>query len=102
MRLDKIQGFILNTENNSKNLLAFLYYMNPANFFSSRKHWIAIRRIHDTYYNLDSKLDAPQAIGDERALLKYLEEKNGSPECEILLVVEKEVADSHECYIDGS
>jgi len=28
-----------------------------------RKHWYAVRFIGDNYYNLDSKLDAPQLIG---------------------------------------
>lgn len=31
-----------------------------------RRHWIAIRKINDSYWNLDSKLDAPEYIGNVR------------------------------------
>lgn len=28
-----------------------------------RRHWIALKKIHGAFYNLDSKLDSPQLIG---------------------------------------
>lgn len=32
-----------------------------------RRHWIAIRKIGDEYYNLDSKLKEPFPIGQVRS-----------------------------------
>lgn len=29
----------------------------------NRKHWIAVKEIEGTFYNLDSKLENPVAIG---------------------------------------
>lgn len=31
-----------------------------------RRHWIAIKRINGKYWNLDSKLGAPQDLGNVR------------------------------------
>ena len=59
-----------------------------------RKHWIAIRQIDSVYYNLDSKLNKPQAIGHTDAVRKYLQTQLKVKGCELLLVVEKEVADN--------
>ena len=59
-----------------------------------RKHWIAIRQIDSIYYNLDSKLNKPQAIGHTDAVRKYLQTQLKVKACELLLVVEKEVADN--------
>lgn len=33
-----------------------------------RRHWIALKKIHGAFYNLDSKLDSPQLIGK---VIKY-------------------------------
>lgn len=30
-----------------------------------RRHWVALRQVDGVYYNLDSKLRAPEALGDE-------------------------------------
>lgn len=32
------------------------------------KHWVAIRKIGSTYFNLDSKLPEPKPIGEVRGL----------------------------------
>ena len=53
--LDNIEGFILNVPAEYK--LGFI--LLPL----KRRHWIALRKIHGTFYNLDSKLDSPQLIG---------------------------------------
>lgn len=53
--LSNICGFILNVPSDYK--LGFV--MLPLR----RRHWITIRQIHGNFYNLDSKLDAPQLIG---------------------------------------
>lgn len=49
----KIEGLILNIPSEMKFLPLRL----------NRKHWIAVREISGTWYNLDSKLDNPLAIG---------------------------------------
>ncbi|NXX20511.1 JOS2 protein, partial [Podargus strigoides] len=58
--LGQILGFILNVP--SQVSLGFVAL--PLR----RKHWLAIRQLHGTYYNLDSKLRAPVAIGGEAEL----------------------------------
>uniref|UniRef100_A0A2C9K6S3 Josephin-2 n=1 Tax=Biomphalaria glabrata TaxID=6526 RepID=A0A2C9K6S3_BIOGL len=83
---DKIMGFILNTPTDYK--LGFVKL--PIH----RKHWIAIRWLNGKYMNLDSKLDAPCAIGDEASLLEYLGSELSNGDKELLLVVEKEVYDN--------
>lgn len=30
-----------------------------------RRHWVALRQVDGVYYNLDSKLRAPEVLGDE-------------------------------------
>lgn len=30
-----------------------------------RRHWVALRQVEGIYYNLDSKLRAPEVLGDE-------------------------------------
>lgn len=80
---ENIQGFILNTPSEYKwGLLHFPF---------KRKHWIAIRRIKDIYYNLDSKLDSPETIGDEESLFLFLQKELENGEKELLIVVSQEV-----------
>uniref|UniRef100_A0A8C4QFN9 Josephin-2 n=1 Tax=Eptatretus burgeri TaxID=7764 RepID=A0A8C4QFN9_EPTBU len=56
-----------------------------------RKHWISVRQINGCYYNLDSKLKAPQRIGSEDELRRFLKEQFGGKHCELLLIVSIEV-----------
>uniref|UniRef100_A0A6B0V3A1 ubiquitinyl hydrolase 1 n=1 Tax=Ixodes ricinus TaxID=34613 RepID=A0A6B0V3A1_IXORI len=60
--LSKIVGFILNVPSEMK--FGFLQ------FPLSRKHWIAVREVEGTFYNLDSKLEAPSPIGKEIGRVK--------------------------------
>lgn len=55
LNLDNILGFILNVPSDYK--LGFV--LLPLR----RRHWVTIRQVHGTYYNLDSKLEFPQLIG---------------------------------------
>lgn len=55
LNLDNILGFILNVPSDYK--LGFV--LLPLR----RRHWVTIRQVHGTYYNLDSKLESPQLIG---------------------------------------
>jgi josephin len=80
---ENIQGFILNTPSECKwGLLHFPF---------KRKHWIAVRKIEEVYYNLDSKLDSPEPIGDKESLFSFLHRELQNGEKELLIVVSKEV-----------
>ncbi|XP_045785707.1 josephin-2 [Maniola jurtina] len=81
--LSNICGFILNVPSDYK--LGFV--MLPLR----RRHWITIRQIQGNFYNLDSKLDAPQLIGRSSDLIAYLKEQLGSKEKELFVVVSREV-----------
>jgi josephin len=57
------------------------------------KHWLAVRRIGDVYYDLDSKLAKPKIIGKD--VLEYLNEfLKRDDSTQLLLVVTDDVADS--------
>ncbi|XP_033630009.1 josephin-2-like [Asterias rubens] len=86
LRLDVLLGFIINIP--SPMQLGFVSV--PIR----RKHWIAVRQIDGTYYNLDSKLSKPVTIGEDGKLRSFLETQLKLKGCELLLVVTKEVAES--------
>ncbi|XP_072777673.1 josephin-2 isoform X2 [Taeniopygia guttata] len=56
-----------------------------------RPHWLCVRRLGDTFYNLDSKLPAPAAIGAETQLREFLRTALAPDTSELLLVVAPEV-----------
>ncbi|XP_054285000.1 josephin-like protein [Macrosteles quadrilineatus] len=82
LRLDSIAGFILNVPSDYR--LGFV--LLPL----KRRHWVAVRQISGTYYNLDSKLDSPLVIGQDRELLDYLREQLDSKEKELFIIVSAE------------
>ncbi|CAK9813979.1 Josephin-like protein [Anthophora quadrimaculata] len=88
--LDNIEGFILNVPTEYK--LGFV--LLPL----KRRHWIALKKIHGAFYNLDSKLDSPQLIGKENDLLTYLKDQIHSKEKELFLVVSREI-DSNQGWL---
>ncbi|XP_020015501.1 josephin-2 isoform X2 [Castor canadensis] len=59
-----------------------------------RRHWVALRQVDGVYYNLDSKLRAPEALGDEDGVRAFLEAALAQGLCEVLLVVTKEVEET--------
>ncbi|XP_076645271.1 josephin domain containing isoform X1 [Halictus rubicundus] len=81
--LDNIEGFILNVPTEYK--LGFV--LLPL----KRRHWIAVKKIHGAFYNLDSKLDSPQLIGKDHDLLVYLKDQIDSKEKELFVVVSTEI-----------
>ncbi|XP_026329774.1 josephin-1-like [Hyposmocoma kahamanoa] len=83
LNLSHICGFILNVPSDYK--LGFV--MLPLR----RRHWITIRQIGGSFYNLDSKLDAPQLIGRSSELIAYLKEQLESKEKELFVIVSREV-----------
>ena len=61
-----------------------------------RPHWFSVRRIEKTYYNLDSKLSKPSVIGkDDSDMTRFLAHLiENEKQCEIFLVVEKNVSEN--------
>lgn len=53
--LPNITGFILNVPSNLR--------WGPLRLPLKRQHWIGVREVGGVYYNLDSKLRSPHAIG---------------------------------------
>lgn len=74
LNLDRIFGFVLNHPVH-KSLLG---HLNPLNYFSEKNHWVAIKKINNVWYNLNSKLQSPKAIGtvsfreDDRLFLNLI------------------------------
>lgn len=79
---NQILGFILNVPHDYK----FGFIVLPFR----RRHWITIRKIEKNYWNLDSKLNLPECIGDESMLLSYLEGQLKSNDKELFIVVNLE------------
>jgi len=50
------------------------------------KHWLAIRQFDSVYYNLDSKLQSPETIGDVQQLIEHLTRHLNEDDCELFLV----------------
>lgn len=63
----------------------------PVKLPLKRQHWICIREVGGTYYNLDSKLKLPERIGTEDELRSFLKCQLRGKNCELLLVVPEEV-----------
>lgn len=57
LRLDKVQGFILNVPSRVS--------LGIVSLPLRRRHWLAVRQVGGNYYNLDSKLKGPTCIGGE-------------------------------------
>ena len=66
----------------------------------NRKHWIALKKIDDAWYNLDSKLQNPEEIGSNEEFLKYLESQLKEGNKELFLVVSSEVSESESWRIN--
>nr|KAF6267424.1 Josephin domain containing 2 [Pipistrellus kuhlii] len=60
-----------------------------------RRHWVALRQVDGVYYNLDSKLRAPEALGDEDGLRSFLGAVLAPGLCQVLVVVTKEVEEKN-------
>jgi josephin len=55
---------------------------------------VALKYLEDAFYNLDSKLKAPERIGDEEQFLTFLRGELRPGDKELFLVVDKHVAES--------
>ncbi|XP_034141234.1 josephin-like protein [Drosophila guanche] len=65
--LDSIVGFILNIPSD--------YKIGTITLPLRKRHWIAVRRIGQHYYNLDSKLPQPELLGTDSDVLQFLREQ---------------------------
>lgn len=83
LNLENIVGFILNIPSDYK--LGFV--LLPLR----RRHWVAVRQISGSYYNLDSKLESPQLIGKAADVLLYLRQQLENKEKELFVVVVDQV-----------
>lgn len=84
--LSRIHGFIVNVPSN----VALGFVTLPVR----RKHWIAVRQVGGVYYNLDSKLKAPDCVGGEGELRAFLQGFLSQGPCEVLLVVSRAVEET--------
>ncbi|XP_078392925.1 josephin-2-like, partial [Cetorhinus maximus] len=89
--LSRVHGFILNIPSN----VTLGFVSLPI----QRKHWVAVRQVSGSYYNLDSKLKAPTHIGDEEDLRKFLQDQVAQEPCQLLLVVEREVEEDGSWFL---
>ncbi|KAJ8913849.1 hypothetical protein NQ315_003758 [Exocentrus adspersus] len=92
LNLQNINGYILNVPTDYK--ISFITL--PLR----RKHWITIREIDGFFYNLDSKLDSPQFIGQETDLLCFLRDILNSKDKELFLVVTSETEKDQNWLLD--
>ncbi|OXB60850.1 hypothetical protein ASZ78_014402 [Callipepla squamata] len=87
--LSNVMGFIMN--------LPSSLCWGPLKLPLKRQHWICVREVGGTYYNLDSKLKMPEWIGGESELRKFLKHQLRGKNCELLLVVPEEV-EAHQSW----
>uniref|UniRef100_A0A1B0GC96 Josephin-2 n=1 Tax=Glossina morsitans morsitans TaxID=37546 RepID=A0A1B0GC96_GLOMM len=78
--LQAIVGLILNVPSDYK--LGFITL--PLH----RRHWIAIREIDEKFYNLDSKLQMPECLGNQEQLFNYLRQQLQTNERELFVIIE--------------
>uniref|UniRef100_A0A3B3SPI0 ubiquitinyl hydrolase 1 n=1 Tax=Paramormyrops kingsleyae TaxID=1676925 RepID=A0A3B3SPI0_9TELE len=80
---DQVQGFILNVPSRVS--------LGMVSLPLRRRHWLAVKQVSGSYYNLDSKLKNPICIGGEAELRTFLSEQLSQDVSEMLLVVQREV-----------
>lgn len=56
-----------------------------------RRHWIAIRKIDNAFWNLDSKLNSPECIGNDTVVIEYLRNQLKNNDMELFVVVDGDV-----------
>lgn len=85
---NKVLGYILNVPSQFK---IGKYVPTPI----KRRHWLAIRYISGSYYNLDSKLDNPEIIGREVDLIEYLRDILADIDKELFVITTQENSKSY-------
>ncbi|KAF4520313.1 hypothetical protein B566_EDAN004373 [Ephemera danica] len=85
LELRKIFGLIFNVSNEIR--------LGPLTLPLNKRHWFAIREIQAHYYNLDSKLEKPQLIGNKEELCDYLRQQLSVPDKLLFVVVDENTAE---------
>lgn len=65
-----------------------------------RRHWIAIRKMNGFYWNLDSKLNAPECIGDDIEVINYLTNQFKSNNMELFVIVKSDTGKTQQWLKD--
>ncbi|XP_033169714.1 josephin-like protein [Drosophila mauritiana] len=89
LNLNAIFGFILNVPAQ----MSLGYYI-PLPF--QMRHWLALRRVNGSYYNLDSKLREPKCLGNEEQFLEFLATQL-QMDHELFLVLDEETDCKNKC-----
>ncbi|XP_045213192.2 josephin-2-like [Mercenaria mercenaria] len=87
----KVKGVILNVPSDYK--IGFIKI--PFDF----KHWYVIRELEGSFYNLDSKLDKPERLGDRQTVVDFLKQRLTLDKTQLLLVVEPAVENMGSWYM---
>lgn len=83
LELTRAFGFILNIPSD----FSFGFVTLPI----KSRHWISLKQMHDEkFYNLDSKLNAPNCIGDSTDFINYLKNEMKSNDKELFMVFPKD------------
>lgn len=67
-----------------------------------RRHWIAIRKVNKLFWNLDSKLNAPECIGEDVEVINYLSNQFRSNDMELFVIVKSETEKTKQWLKDES
>ncbi|KAL1771245.1 josephin-2 isoform X2, partial [Sigmodon hispidus] len=65
-------------------------------------HWVALCQVDGIYYNLDSKLRAPEALGDKDGVRPFLVAALVQGLCKVLLVVVTKEVEVAYCWLHTS
>lgn len=79
----KIVGFILNIP--SKYEVGGIFTVP----LLGKRHWVAIKELNNTFYNLDSKLREPEVVGNRSDVIAFLRSKLQEKDNELFIIVEQ-------------
>lgn len=54
------------------------------------RHWIAIRKVGKHFWNLDSKLNSAECIGDDIEVINYLSNQFKTNDMELFVIVKSD------------
>lgn len=82
IEIEKVVGFLLNIPS-TYDIGGGLFTLPLLN----RRHWIAIKEVNTVFYNLDSKLKKPEAIGSYEDTMKFIQNQIQNKDNELFLIV---------------
>lgn len=83
IEMDKVVGFLLNIPSTYD--VGGLFTVPLLN----RRHWIALKKVEEIFYNLDSKLKKPEAIGGHEDVIKFIQNQLQNKDNELFLIVKR-------------